>query len=187
MQLAEIIGYRLDMARCAGLRCLHALLADTPFKPADTTALLLVKERPGCDQTELGHALAGNRSVGMKVATRLEARGLLVRSGGRDRRSKGLYITPEGEAVLADLLARHSEAETILAAGLSEADRLLLLHLLEKVERAVLDHESAHAETRDDLQAAAGDHAPACLSRSPTERIRGRPAASPRQNGRRIP
>jgi len=161
VQLSEIIGYRLDMARCAGLRCLHALLADTPFKPADTTALLLVRERPGCDQTELGHALAGNRSVGMKVATRLEARGLLVRSGGRDRRSKGLYITPEGEAVLADLLARHSEAEALLASALSEADRRLLLHLLGKVERAVLEQESAHAVPRDDAQRAARERAPA--------------------------
>lgn len=161
MQLSEIIGYRLDMARCAGLRCLHALLADTPFKPADTTALLLVSERPGCDQTELGHALAGNRSVGMKVATRLEARGLLVRSGGRDRRSKGLYITPEGQAVLADLLARHGEAEALLASGLSDAERLQLLHLLDKVERAVLDQESAHVDPRDDLHPAAGEPAPA--------------------------
>jgi len=161
VQLAEIIGYRLDMARCAGLRCLHALLADTPFRPADTTALLLVRERPGCDQTELGHALAGNRSVGMKVATRLETRGLLVRSGGRDRRSKGLYLTPEGEAVLADLVARHSEAEAVLAAGLSEAERRQLLDLLEKVERAVLNQESAHGEARDEVHAATGETAPA--------------------------
>ena len=161
VQLGDIIGYRLDMARCAGLRCLHALLADTAFKPADTTALLLVKERPGCDQTELGHALAGNRSVGMKVATRLETRGLLVRSGGRDRRSKGLYITAEGEAVLADLVARHSEAEAVLAFGLTEGERGQLLHLLRKVERAVLDHESAHGETRDEVHPASGETAPA--------------------------
>ena len=155
MQLSEIIGYRLDMARCAGLRSLHRLLADTPFKPADTTALLLVRECPGCDQTELGHALAANRSVGMKVATRLEKRGLLVRRQGRDKRSKGLYITPEGEAVLADLLARHNEAEARLAAALSEADRILLLHLLDKVERAVLEEEAA---LREVSPAEAGEH-----------------------------
>lgn len=142
MKLSEIVGYRLDMARCAALRSVHRLLADTPFRPADTTALLLVKERPGCDQTELGHALAANRSVGMKVATRLEARGLLTREEGRDRRSKGLHITPEGEAALADLLARHARAEARLTAGLSKAERALLLQLLGKVEQAVLDEEA---------------------------------------------
>lgn len=147
MKLSEIVGYRLDMARCAALRSVHRLLADTPFRPADTTALLLVKERPGCDQTELGHALAANRSVGMKVATRLEARGLLTRGEGRDRRSKGLYITPEGEAALADLLARHAQSEARLTSALSAAERTLLLALLDKVERAVLDEEAGAAET----------------------------------------
>ncbi|OYX08526.1 MAG: hypothetical protein B7Z08_09130, partial [Sphingomonadales bacterium 32-68-7] len=82
MKLAEIVGYRLDMARCAAQRSLHRLLEETPFRPADTTALLLVRERPGCDQTVLGRALSGNRSVGMKLAARLEARGLLTRGEG---------------------------------------------------------------------------------------------------------
>jgi len=49
MKLAGILGYQLDMARCAALRSLHRLLADNPFRPADTTALLLIREHPGCD------------------------------------------------------------------------------------------------------------------------------------------
>jgi DNA-binding MarR family transcriptional regulator len=142
VKLADIVGYRLDMARCAALRSVHRMLADTPFRPADTTALLLVKERPGCDQTELGQALAANRSVGMKVAARLEARGLLTRRQGRDRRSKGLHITPAGEAALADLLARHARAEARLTSALSTAEQVLLLWLLDKVEQTVLDEEA---------------------------------------------
>jgi DNA-binding MarR family transcriptional regulator len=146
VELAEIVGYRLDMARCAALRSLHRLLDDTSYRPADTTALLLVKEQPGCDQTTLGRALAANRSVGMKVATRLEARGLLIRGEGRNRRSKGLYITARGEEVLADLLACHREAEARLAALLEPGERELLLTLLEKAERAILDEEAALAD-----------------------------------------
>jgi DNA-binding MarR family transcriptional regulator len=142
VKLADIVGYRLDMARCAALRGIHRLLDDTSYRPADTTALLLVKERPGCDQTELGRALAANRSVGMKVATRLEAKGLLIRGEGRNRRSKGLHITEQGEAVLADLLARHDEAEVRLTALLEPGERKLLLALLEKVERAILEEEA---------------------------------------------
>ena len=142
MKLGDIVGYRLDMARCAALRSLHRLLDETPYRPADTTALLLAKERPGCDQTMLGRALAGNRSVGMKVATRLEARGLLTRGEGRNRRSKGLYITPKGETLLADLLERHATAEARRAAALAPGERDLLLRLLQKVEQAVLDEEA---------------------------------------------
>jgi DNA-binding MarR family transcriptional regulator len=142
VKLSEIVGYRLDMARCAALRSLHRLLDDCEYRPADTTALLLIREQPGCDQATLGRALAGNRSVGMKLAARLEARGLLIRGEGRDRRSKGLYITPEGEAVLRHLMERHREAERRLAAALDAGEREQLLRLLDKIERGVL-HEEA--------------------------------------------
>ncbi len=154
VKLNDIVGYRLDMARCAALRSLHRILDDTPFRPADTTALLLVREQPGCDQTTLGKALAGNRSVGMKLAARLEARGLLVRGAGRDRRSKGLYITAEGEAVLADLLARHRESEAILASALDADERRQLLTLLGKIEQVVLDEETSLGAGLEGQQAA---------------------------------
>ena len=154
VKLNDIVGYRLDMARCAALRSLHRILDDTPFRPADTTALLLVREQPGCDQTTLGRALAGNRSVGMKLAARLEARGLLVRGAGRDRRSKGLYITEEGEAMLADLLERHRKSEAILTSALDEDERRQLLTLLGKVEQVVLDEEAGLGTGLEGQQAA---------------------------------
>lgn len=142
MKLAGILGYQLDMARCAALRSLHRLLSDIPFRPADTTALLLVREQPGCDQTTLGRFLAGNRSVGMKVASRLEGHGLLTRGPGRDGRSKGLFITEKGECVLADLLERHKRSEARLASYLEPQERTQLLQLLAKVQRAVDEEEA---------------------------------------------
>lgn len=156
VKLDEIVGYRLDMARCAALRSVHRLLDHTSFRPADTTALLLVRDRPGCNQTTLGRALAGNRSVGMKVAARLEARGLLTRGEGRNRRSKGLYLTRAGEAALDDLLARHDEAERRLTAALGPGERDKLLELLDKVERAVLDEETALSRERAGRRNVAG-------------------------------
>src|SRR5689334_13354512 len=141
MKLAEILGYQLDMARCAALRSLNRQLVDDMLRPADTTALLLVREHPGCDQTMLGRALAANRSVGMKVASRLEARGLLTRGAGRDRRSRGLFLSAEGEHVLADLLDRHGRAEALLAAHLDPGEREQLLQLLGKVQRAIEEEE----------------------------------------------
>jgi DNA-binding MarR family transcriptional regulator len=143
MKLADILGYQLDMARCAALRSIHRLLGDGPYRPADTTALALVREKPGCNQTMLGRALAGNRSVGMKVASRLEARGLLTRCAGRDGRSKGLYITPKGESVLDDLIAKHMQAEARLSSYLEPGEKTLLLALLAKVRRAIEEEETA--------------------------------------------
>ncbi|OJW73793.1 MAG: hypothetical protein BGO57_07310 [Sphingomonadales bacterium 63-6] len=142
MKLADIVGYQLDMARCAALRSVHRLLDGTGLRPADTTALALIREQPGCSQTVLGRALAANRSVGMKVASRLEAQGLLTRAEGRDGRSKGLYITPEGERKLAELLDLHGEAEIRLAACLEPGERGELLRLLNKVQQAIEDEEA---------------------------------------------
>jgi DNA-binding MarR family transcriptional regulator len=147
MKLSQVLGYQLDMTRHAAMRSIHRFLADSALRPADTTALLLVREQPGCDQTMLGRALAGTRSVGMKVASRLEAKGLLTRGEGRDRRSKGLHITPEGEHVLAELLGRHARAEAVLAARLEKGEREQLLRLLAKVRQAVREEETALTES----------------------------------------
>jgi DNA-binding MarR family transcriptional regulator len=139
---ADILGYQLDRTRNAASRSLRSHLGDSPLSPATITALLLVHDRPGCDQTILGRALFGNRSVGMKVASRLEAEGYLARGEGRDRRSKGLYITPEGESVLGEALRRHAHAESVLAARLTTNERATLLSLLAKVRHAIDDDRS---------------------------------------------
>jgi DNA-binding MarR family transcriptional regulator len=155
MKLAQIVGYRLDMARCAALRSLHRYMGDTPFRPADTTALLLIKENPGCDQTTLGRALAGNRSVGMKLAARLESHGLLTRGEGRDRRSKGLYMTPKGEKVLAELIEKHRDAEARIESWLDADERDQLLRLLDKIEDGVLKDEAELASNGGSAELAA--------------------------------
>ena len=143
MKLAELLGYRLAVTRFAAQRSVMRELAGTEMRPADTTALLLVRDRPGCNQTVLGRALAANRMIGMKVASRLEARGLLTRGAGRDRRSLGLFITEEGERVLDDLLVRHQRSEDRLAAYLAPGERRELLALLGKVQKAVDEEEIA--------------------------------------------
>ena len=139
---ANILGYQLDRTRNAASKSLRHYLGDLPLTPATITSLILVRDRPGCDQTTLGRALFGNRSVGMKVASRLEADGYMERGEGRDRRSKGLYITEMGEAVLGEALRRHAQAEAVLAARLTREERTTLLNLLAKVRHAIDDDRS---------------------------------------------
>jgi len=141
MNLQDILGYQLDMARHAAMRNVYREL-DGLLKPADTTALLLVRDQPGCDQATLGRALSGNRSVGMKVASRLEARGLMIRMDGRDRRTKSLYITEKGESLLKEASRRHLQAEAKITAYLEPGDRETLIRLLQKVQQAVHDQEA---------------------------------------------
>jgi DNA-binding MarR family transcriptional regulator len=158
-KLATILGYQLDITAQAALRSLHRFLADDPLTPPCLTALLHVRDVPGCDQTSLGRALAGNRSLGMKIASMLETQGLLIRSAGRDRRSKGLHITEEGRRVLADAVRRHERAERAIAAGLAPGERDMLLKLLAKVQQAVA-HEEAVPQARIALSDRPGQSAP---------------------------
>ena len=162
-KLADILGYQLDFTRHAALRSLNRYLADGPLSPASLTALMLVRDRPGCDQTILGRAMSGNRSVGMKVASKLEDSGLLERGEGRDRRSKGLYITRDGEQALARTLRHHARAEAVLAARLAPGERDTLLRLLAKVCHAIHDDER---EARANSAAAAASPATSRRSRS---------------------
>lgn len=142
MKLDDVLGYQLDMARHAAMRSIHRQLEGFPLVPADTVALLLIRDHPGCDQAMVGRALSGNRSVGMKVASRLEALGLLTRADGPDRRMKSLHITDKGEAMLAEAIRRHEQAEANVAASLLPGERETLLKLLGKL-RAAVDSEEA--------------------------------------------
>ena len=157
MKLAEVIGYRLALARYAAVRSLLRELDGTDTGPADLTALMLVRERPGCNQTVLGRALGANRMVGMKVASRLEARGLLSRGAGRDRRSLGLFITESGERELDDLLGRHQRSEALIASYLSPAESKQLLVLLGKVQKAVDDEDVALRRTEKPVETTGRD------------------------------
>lgn len=65
------------------------------------------------------------------IADRLEARGLIRRETGTDRRIKLLALTPEGERVRDQVRKRLSE--TSPAGSLSEAERRTLRELLVKM------------------------------------------------------
>jgi DNA-binding MarR family transcriptional regulator len=143
MKLADILGYRLDIVHRAAVRSFLRRLEGSPFRATDIIVLLLLRDQPGCDQTAIGRALDGNRSVGMKTASRLEAEGLVTRGAGRDRRCKATHLTPAGETALDDVLRRLDSAEAALAAYLTTQERVQLLTLLGKVERGLLEEESA--------------------------------------------
>lgn len=65
---------------------------------------------------------------------RLEKRGLVARgSDPGDRRARIVRLTPEGEALITDVFARHKAAMDHAAEGLSKAERLALVDLLKKL------------------------------------------------------
>ena len=133
----ETVAYQLDAIHCLVARNFHQSLAGTGFRPKEVRALALVRDHPGCDQTMLGRALVGNRSHGMKVASRLEEKGLLVRQNGRDGRTKGLFLTSEGERVLRELPKLDAGLTARMISSLEPAEWEALHDLLSKIQCTV--------------------------------------------------
>jgi DNA-binding MarR family transcriptional regulator len=127
--LQGLLGYQIQRVHLVMETDARAALAPFDLSPAKVTALTLIRDNPGSDQTALGRALSVNRSSAMKLVNILVERNLIERRPGRDLRTNALHLLPEGEALLAQMLdgARHSDAR--MTARLS-AEEVRTLHAL---------------------------------------------------------
>ncbi|AKU52268.1 MarR family winged helix-turn-helix transcriptional regulator [Xanthomonas arboricola pv. juglandis] len=133
LALAADLGYQLQLATLASRHAARQELAELHLTPARVTALIHIRDQPGCDQTELGNRLLVNRAAGMKIANTLAEQGLIERLAGRDRRSKGLYLTPLGERTLGTAQGCLARAVARTCTGLQASEQQTLLRLLCKL------------------------------------------------------
>lgn len=127
--LQSLVGYRVQRANLLMETDARAALADHDLSPAKMTALILIRDNPGCDQTALGRALSINRSSAMKLVNILADKGLVERRPGRDLRTNALMLLPEGERQLAVMLAAVRQSDARMTKRLS-AEELKTLRLL---------------------------------------------------------
>ncbi|KPL50401.1 MarR family transcriptional regulator [Xanthomonas axonopodis] len=133
LSLAADLGYQLQLAALASSHAARQELAELKLSPARVTALIHIRDQPGCDQTELGNRMLVNRAAGMKIANALAEQGLIERLAGRDRRSKGLYLTDAGERTLLVAQGCLARAGERTCTGLQASERQTLLRLLCKL------------------------------------------------------
>jgi len=131
--LSGLLGYRLRLAQQAVFRDFAASVAE--LSPGRAGMLLLVEANPGVTQGRLARAVRLERSTMVGVIDALEARGLIERRRGADRRTKGVWLTRAGRAFVVRLKRRIDSHERRVAAHLTPAEREGLLALLEKLAR----------------------------------------------------
>jgi len=133
--LSGLIGYRLRRAQQAVFRDFAARVAAGrhDITPGRVGLLFLVEANPGVTQSLLAQAVQLERSTMVGVLHALEARGLLERRRGRDRRTNGLWLTRVGAALVARLKRGITAHERRVAARLSSDEKRKLLGLLEKL------------------------------------------------------
>jgi DNA-binding MarR family transcriptional regulator len=125
--LQTLVGYRVQQANLLMETDARAALSDFDLSPAKMTALILIRDNPGCDQTALGRALSINRSSAMKLVNILADKGLVERRPGRDLRTNALALLPEGAHQLEAMVAAVRQSDARMTQRLS-ADELATLH-----------------------------------------------------------
>jgi DNA-binding MarR family transcriptional regulator len=102
--------------------------------PVQYAALVAVRAQPGVDQTRLVKLIALDRSTIGKVVERLEAKRLIARRAGSvDRRTKLLYPTRRGSALLDGIGAAVARAQTRILAPLAPAERARFVAMLARL------------------------------------------------------
>jgi len=115
--------------------CLHVQRAaralarhfDEVFRPLDLTSgqysLLMSLNRPAPSMGDTAAFLAMDRTTLTAALKALERRGLVrVAADEKDRRTKRLYLTPAGNAILAKAYPLWAEAHGAIEAGLKSPD-----------------------------------------------------------------
>jgi len=129
--LAGMVGYVLRRAQLAVFDDVIASFAEVDLRPAQYSVLVLLGHQPGLKQSDVAAALGIQRANFVVLFDGLERRGLARRAAApNDRRSYALYLTEEGEKVLARANALQAAHEARLDAKLGPGGREQLLALL---------------------------------------------------------
>lgn len=91
--------------------------------PVQFAALDALRHRPGIDQAGLSELIAKDRATTGAVVDRLRQKGLITRGTNiRDRRSRELRLTQQGEAVVAAMMPVVTALQRETLPGLSDAE-----------------------------------------------------------------
>ena len=129
--LAGLLGYRLRVAQQAVFRDFAREIPEA--SPGRAGILLLIDANPGVTQSRLAQAVGIDRSTLVGVLHALEARDLVERRRGEDRRTNGVWLTRPGRTLVASLKQRIRVHERRVASALTPAELAQLLQLLEKL------------------------------------------------------
>jgi len=101
--LSGLLGYRLRVAQQAVFRDFARSIPEA--SPGRVGILLLIDANPGVTQSRLAQAVGIDRSTMVGVLHALQAKELIERRRGEDRRTNGLWLTRPGRSVVASLIA----------------------------------------------------------------------------------
>ena len=102
--------------------------------PVQFSAMIVICEQPGIDATRVAELIYFDRATIGNVLDRLQTKGFILREAGkRDRRTKRLFITPRGTALLKKVERLTPRISNRVVAPLTPADRAKLMTMLNQL------------------------------------------------------
>ena len=132
-RLPGLLGYHLRLAHGRVFRDFAQVMQGSGMTAGRLGVLELIDANAGLSQSALARAVGLDRSSLVPVIDELEARGLVARSQGSDRRSHRLVLTPAGRRFIGGMRRRVQAHEQRIAARLTLAQRGQLIALLEQL------------------------------------------------------
>lgn len=136
--LDNVLGYVLRRAQVAVFNDFRRTFAGFDLSPTQYSVLSILADHPGMRQGDVSAALGIKRTNFVAVLDELERRGLARRKAvAADRRSRALFLTPEGEAMAAETRKLQDEHEVRLASHLPAGERDRLIESLRLLTRGI--------------------------------------------------
>ena len=129
-RLSGLLGYHLRLAHERVFREFTQVMRGNAMTAGRLGVLELIDANAGLSQSALARGVGLDRSSLVPVIDELEARGLVARSQGSDRRSHGLILTATGRRLIGRLRQRVRLHEQRIASGLTPVERAQLIALL---------------------------------------------------------
>ena len=134
LDLGRLPGYHIRRLQQIAVAVFLQETADSGITPVQFAALQATRNAAAIDQRTLARTIGFDTSTIAGVVDRLEARGLLRRQvSPDDRRVRLLSLTPEGDALLAQVVPAMQRAQVRMLAPLTKHERaefMRMLHVL---------------------------------------------------------
>ena len=115
----------------------RAQRAGYDLTPVQFAAMDAISANPGVDQARVAALIAYDRATIGGVIDRLEKKGLVLRKvSQRDRRAREVFLTKEGEKLVADMFPVVRAMQDDILRGLNVEERQTFLGLAAKATRA---------------------------------------------------
>jgi len=138
--LSTLTGHALRRAQIAVAQDFQRTMAHHQIRPAQFSALEVIKLNPGLRQTQVSFALGMKTTNFVPLLDELERRGLAARRPIQgDRRARGLFLTPRGHDLLARLEQLAAEHEARFTARIGADGKAQLLGLLYRLGDPAFD------------------------------------------------